>query len=173
MIIKKKVIFLIDSKIDINLLNKKISQYVDNKIIFLALNYESQIFLRENKIQFFNTESYFNNAGHKKIVLHLDKVRTKIRKNVFLKIKTKELTSFSNWYSNMIIFTCLSYPLFLIEVIFNIINKHKPSILITFNNTTYTNNIGYKNISIAEYIATRVCKVKKITYCVASGGKKY
>ena len=162
--ITKNVIFLIDSKIDINLLNKKTLQYKSNNVIFFALNYESQIFLKENKIQYFNTEQYFNNSDHKRIVLHLDKVRTKIRKNIYLKTKYKEFTSFSKWYSNMIIFTCLSYPIFLIEVILNIIKKHKPSIIITFSTSVYSNRIGYKDISIIEFIASMVCKAKKINY---------
>lgn len=160
----KNAIFLIDSKIDINLLNKKISKYNNNKIIFFALNYESQIFLKENKIQYFNTEQYFNNSDHKRITLHLDKVRTKIRKSFYLKKKSKEFTSFSKWYSNIIIFTCLSYPIFLIEVMLNIIRKHKPSIIITFSDTVYNNQRGYNNISIIDFIASRVCKAKKINY---------
>lgn len=96
--------------------------------IIIALTIRVQSFLKKNNINFNNTLQYFNNKAHANCLKYSNDLVESIEKE-FLNNEI-QFNATNDWLSNSIRLSATNYIIFLIEIIFNSLNSHRPEMVI-------------------------------------------
>ena len=96
--------------------------------IIVALTIRAQAFMKKNNINFKNTLKYFDNNAHANCLKYSNNLVESIEKTFFQ--NNVKYNAIYDWLSNSVRLSATNYIIFLIDVINNSLNKHKPESII-------------------------------------------
>lgn len=122
----------------------------------VALSMETQIYLNERDIKFYNTLEFFNNESHKNCLLKSDSLVQFMEKNLDFKNNPEEINGYKDWYIFCIRHT-VNYLVWLIEIVTNTVELLQPDSIVSFE--FINNNYSKPFLNNNERYSGAICKL--------------